>query len=383
MARSVAELLPRPFAELTLDDVKAIIASTGGEERETLWFERKAAISPNSLSKACAAFANTHGGLLVVGVADDDDTLAGIEPLAAEAQLWVKDTLRGLVLPMPPFRARWLEVGDGRGVLLVLVEESSTTPHLLLRSGAIYVRNPGSSDPVPIGDQRRLLDLTRRGEEAAASAVTGANTALEAQLHRNYGVLDHVEKLALVPTGVSAGFEERLFTSTTPDSLSRTLWGEWENKTSEHRQALWFQDLLGVERTVRPRLYTIYGDQAFGVIVGRRGDLTVYQGNVFERTPDHPDALRESMIRQRFLEMLHSAREVLAELGAHGDLRLADRLDVGERDVFFDVAPDGGARNIPRPLQVDRWTTFDDDAVADSIFAELRRAVGIAPPAPE
>ncbi len=169
MARSVAELLPRPFAELTLGDITAIIDAIG-DETETLWFERKTQVSPNSLAKACAAFANTYGGLLVVGVANEGNELVGIEPQAAEAQLWVKDTLRSRILPMPPFRARWLSLDSAKGILLVLIEESATTPHLLTRSGAIYVRNPGSSDPVPISDQRRLLDLNERGAAAAKRA---------------------------------------------------------------------------------------------------------------------------------------------------------------------------------------------------------------------
>jgi len=92
MARSVAELLPRPFEEIDLDSVREIIAGIG-EEPENLFFERKAAINPRSLAKACSAFANTNGGILVVGVADDDDGLVGVEPIAAEAQLWVKDML--------------------------------------------------------------------------------------------------------------------------------------------------------------------------------------------------------------------------------------------------------------------------------------------------
>jgi hypothetical protein len=109
MARSVAELLPGRFEDLTLDEVEGILAAHTGEERETLWLERKEQVTTSSLAKACSAFANTYGGLLVVGVRDKDDKLVGIKPLAAEAQLWVKDTLRAHVLPMPPFRARWLE----------------------------------------------------------------------------------------------------------------------------------------------------------------------------------------------------------------------------------------------------------------------------------
>jgi hypothetical protein len=42
--RNVAELLRRPFEELELEDVQAIIADIG-DERETLFFERKAEIT--------------------------------------------------------------------------------------------------------------------------------------------------------------------------------------------------------------------------------------------------------------------------------------------------------------------------------------------------
>jgi predicted HTH transcriptional regulator len=76
MARNVAELLPGPFDELTLDRVSTILRNVG-EERESLFFERKASVNGNALAKACAAFANTMGGLLVVGVADDTDDLVG------------------------------------------------------------------------------------------------------------------------------------------------------------------------------------------------------------------------------------------------------------------------------------------------------------------
>ena len=61
-------------------------------------------------------------------------------------------------------------ISAGLGLLLVLVDESSTTPHLLRRSGAIYVRSPASSDPVPITDQATLLELTRRGVAARENA---------------------------------------------------------------------------------------------------------------------------------------------------------------------------------------------------------------------
>jgi hypothetical protein len=156
-SRSVSELLPARFEDLDLDHVRGILDQARAEG-ETLFLELKETLAPNALAKTCAAFANTFGGLLIVGAADDTAEAVGIEPIG-EAQLRVKDILRGHVLPLPPFRARWiaLDGGDGRGLLLVLVDESSTTPHILTRSGAIYVRSPGSSDPVPIADQGHHL----------------------------------------------------------------------------------------------------------------------------------------------------------------------------------------------------------------------------------
>jgi hypothetical protein len=52
--RSVAELLPTSFADLSLNDVAEIVRRVG-EERETLFFERKAEASNASLAKSCAA----------------------------------------------------------------------------------------------------------------------------------------------------------------------------------------------------------------------------------------------------------------------------------------------------------------------------------------
>ncbi len=210
MPRSISELLPRPFDELQLADVETIAAARG-EERETLFLALKETLAPDGIAKACAAFANTIGGLLVIGVADDG-TFPGIERPAGEPQLWVKDILRSRVLPLPPYTARWLPLAEGaeQGLLLVLVEESSTTPHLLLQRGAIYVRNPGSSDPVPIQDQQRLLDLLGRGREAQAGAVERAQ--IEAAAPRADQLSD-LERLTLIPTGIQATYPTRLFTS--------------------------------------------------------------------------------------------------------------------------------------------------------------------------
>jgi hypothetical protein len=391
MARSVAELLPRPFAELTLDDVAAIVAATGTEERETLWFERKATVTPNSLSKACAAFANTYGGLLVVGVADEDDALVGIEPLAAEAQLWVKDTLRGLVLPMPPFRARWLPAADGRGVLLVLIEESSTTPHLLMRSGAIYVRNPGSSDPVPIGDQRRLLDLTACGERAIEQARNNARQAASEQPVYNPEWISEgwqpFETLALSATGVSADFETRIFDDRSAAAINAAVWGPLptDARSNEQRWPLWDQEYVGVRRGWRPLMSFNNETVQEVATVDRSGTFRAARGS----TTDAPDRLErltvDGELRPWLTAALRAGRDLLTEYGAHGDLQLSYRLDLTTHGVWFESVQGANTFEPGRAIGVQFDWTFDDedgaavDRAVDRVFAELLRAVGHGP----
>jgi hypothetical protein len=379
LARSVTEFLPRPFAELTLDDVAALIDRVG-EEHETLWFERKADLSNNALAKACSAFANTYGGLLVAGVADDNDALIGIERRAAEAQLWVKDTLRGLVLPMPPFRARWLPTAGDKGMLLVLVEESSSTPHLLTRSGAIYVRNPGSSDPVPIDDQRRLLDLTARGREASVRAAELATAMLGVYLHEPRS--RRTETLTAAATGVAAGFEESLFAPETPDKISHAVWGERVNLNREWRQARWFQHQVGVARFLERDWGFHEGNMVGGAVVDRGGAVAIYSGHTDPQTDEGRgfEAFTESEMRQRFAVAINAARSILLDHGAHGDLRLEYHLHLNGRNVLFDEMPgQPWARDVPDRIRIAVETDFETDITGD-VFAEFARAVNIAPP---
>jgi hypothetical protein len=375
----VVELIPRSFEELRLEDVADVIARIG-EERENLFFERKASVSGNSLAKACAAFANTFGGLLVIGVEDADDALTGIEAPGAEPQLWVKDTLRGLVLPMPPFRARWLPTGEGRGLLLVLIEWSATTPHLLTRTGAIYVRSPGSSDPVPLGDQRRLLDLTARGESADARARANVESALHFVPSDEQPGFQVTEWFALAPTGVAADFEARLFARDTPDDLSVRMWGDWEERTMEHRPAAWGQDYVGARRLSYSRFRSDPTHHQ-AIVLNRSGVLTAYKGISDGADDDRDDALAlsETQVRTRFNVWLSVARDVLAEYGGHGDLYLAYELVVRSRGMHFDSVANGKIVKFPRPVTVQLQTTFEASHVDARVFAEIHRAGGFGP----
>jgi hypothetical protein len=378
MARSVAELLPKPFDDLAVEDVAAIIASIG-EERETLFFERKATVSGNALAKACAAFANTYGGLLVGGVGDEDDTLVGMEPVgAAEPQLWVKDTLRNLVLPMPPFRARWLPTRGNLGLLLVLVEESASTPHILTRSGAIYVRSPGSSDPVPLSDQRTLLELVGRGKAASENAESALRVALDLRLDPD---VVPTETLVLAATGVPSNYERLLFARETPERLSRIAWGEINPEQRDTRREFWQKDFVGIERYQPSNFYPIRGNSLSCVFATGGGALVLCRAEHFPdgREADRTEHLTENPRRAWFEQSLRAAREILLEYGGHGHALLSYRLLTQGRKFWFESRTNSGARDLPPEVRVELWTTLEDEPVVDRVFAELARTVGLGP----
>jgi hypothetical protein len=328
--RSVADLLPRPFDALTIDDVRKIVMSHS-EEGESLFFARKVKTTSQTLAKSCAAFANTYGGLLVVGSEDDTNELVGIDRLA-EPQVWVKDVLRHHVLPLPSFRARWipLKKAKSHGVLLVLVEESSTTPHLLTRSGAIYVRNPGSSDPVPISDQVRLLELSRRGREARASALNRANEMLDH--HSRYPLF----RLGLAPTGVASDavrdiYEGHHQIDLLTDALALFDTGSERSSTAELSRPEWALRRVRLSRRVQRSFE--HDPEVFldTVVLDSDCDLLFERALIPERANSHPEPrgsrplyLYEAAmgIIPWFRQALQNGRELIGRLGGHGDLRV-------------------------------------------------------------
>jgi hypothetical protein len=115
------------------------------------------------LGEAVASFANTIGGWLLLGVADDRTIKGWQPPGRADAQAHLGELLREQVDPLPPFVAGEREL-DGTRVVVVRVFESADTPHIVKPTGAVYIRTSKGKEPVR--EQGLLLALAQRGEEA-------------------------------------------------------------------------------------------------------------------------------------------------------------------------------------------------------------------------
>jgi hypothetical protein len=153
---------------------------------ESLFVEHKRDLGTEThyqLAKAVSSFANTLGGWLLIGVSDG-------KPVASQS-VWassgaptlvdmVRDRLRGEVDPMPAFEAKAMRPAGMEGpVGVVRIYESVDTPHIVVSSGAVFVREvAGDTDVRKRGRQKyeaaeiksraQLLELAQRGEQAAA-----------------------------------------------------------------------------------------------------------------------------------------------------------------------------------------------------------------------
>ena len=108
-------------------------------ESQTLDFKRKVS-TPYKTAKTLTSFANTRGGLLLIGV-DDDKQIIGIDP--DEEKFKIGEALSKHCSPRPKVSFLAIESDEGKTVLIVDVEECADKPVRVITSDLdkkVYVR---------------------------------------------------------------------------------------------------------------------------------------------------------------------------------------------------------------------------------------------------
>ena len=144
---------------------------------ETLFFEFKSEFDCADVEKTVCAFANRLGGFLLFGVeaSRPDNRLGNFVGVAPQDWLRrVSDCIVGHVSPLPVWDSVQIDSPDvpGRLVVITRVEASHRTPHIVARTGRVYVRNPAGSDPVT--DKATLDALIARGTGGAEACASRA-----------------------------------------------------------------------------------------------------------------------------------------------------------------------------------------------------------------
>ena len=130
---------------------------------ETTEYDKKAALEvkkPKSWCKSVSAFANTLGGALIFGMADDGQIVGLTEP-DSDAEK-ISELIKTRMEPIPEFRLRFHKTDDGKVLLILDVFKGEETPY--------YYSGDGT-----------LEAFVRIGNESVRASATEAETPCSAR----------------------------------------------------------------------------------------------------------------------------------------------------------------------------------------------------------
>jgi hypothetical protein len=175
-----------PFDEI---DAKTLerLKENGVPESRTIDYKRDdpTAGSREKFLANVTSFANTSGGYLLYGVeADEETSVPTIYPgLSVDAVDKFEQALNSMIRDnvdprMSPPEYQWVEVADGRKVLIIRIRQSWAAPHAAMKHGRYYVRNSNGKQPMDTHALRNAFLLAGRAEEQFDAFCTRREAAL-------------------------------------------------------------------------------------------------------------------------------------------------------------------------------------------------------------
>ena len=145
-----------PYNPRQVQDLKRLVAQGEGLQLE---FKRKAAY-PEKIVREMIAFANTKGGVLLLGVGDDL-SLPGLKFPEDESHV-VKEALKKC-RPKLPVVEQFIPIGNARTIIRYDIHESEQKPHHLLigENKESYVRVNDQS----IKASREMREIVKRSRK--------------------------------------------------------------------------------------------------------------------------------------------------------------------------------------------------------------------------
>ena len=136
---------PKDLAEVTYADLSQLADLDEGFvlEFKRTWNENVR----KKIPKIIASFANSRGGWLIIGIADDDKSLCPIPKISADFSQIFGELCRHHVSPTPRFDARFIPdpANPDQGVVVVQVHEGDFPPYVA--DGIVEIREGSTSGP--------------------------------------------------------------------------------------------------------------------------------------------------------------------------------------------------------------------------------------------
>jgi predicted HTH transcriptional regulator len=130
------------YSQAVRMDLQALKVLVRKGEGKTLEFKLKST-HPEKIVREIVAFANSEGGLLMVGVGDDK-SISGLKFVEEDEYMLVR-AIEKYCFPAIPYHIERVAVTDEREVLVLVVQKSAHGPHFVVHdfvnnTGKVYVR---------------------------------------------------------------------------------------------------------------------------------------------------------------------------------------------------------------------------------------------------
>jgi hypothetical protein len=172
------DILGAPIDDATFEQILGLVKS-GAEEHFDLDFKRSLyahkAAEGADLAKDVAALANSLGGVIVLGIREENGAAVEATPVefSEPEELWMQQKIASLVFPKPTWRLRRVpDPSDpSRGFCLCIVPRSRVAPHAVVDGISLkyFVRDQKSNRPLAEHEvAERYRERFVRGTESNA-----------------------------------------------------------------------------------------------------------------------------------------------------------------------------------------------------------------------
>jgi len=167
-------LFTKPINEIAIDDVEVFCKQDVGEGVRLEYKNDFSGKNANrQIAKEIAAFANTYGGLLLIGVDEEDRKpklpILGIDFSDGLEEKIVSIALKGINPPVfPEIQICKLKGNPKKVVIVIRVQESDETPHRVEQDTKVYIRVASQSEP-QLARFEEIEWLINRREKAIAN----------------------------------------------------------------------------------------------------------------------------------------------------------------------------------------------------------------------